>query len=360
MAADDAGEKSEQPTARRLQEARDNGQVAKSMDLTAAIAMLGGMVLLQFYREGMLEAMLAMCGDLGMPIDISGGQINTWIARVANAAAKILLPFLMFLVLIVLVGSYLQSGWVLSWKKLMPDAKHLSPAKGIKRIFSKDAVTKLLMGIAKMVVVTAVAWFTIVPRIGSVLGSGNGQPGAVLKFALDLMFTVAFRLVLVLFLLGLIDYVYQRYSLAQNLKMTKQEVKEEMKRMDGDPVMKRRRREVQQQLAVQRIRNAVPKADVVVTNPTHFAVAIRYESKDMAAPKVVAKGADFLAQHIREIASTFSIPIVERPELARMLYRNVEVGQEVPERFYRAVAEVLAYVYELGRRRMGPAPVSVG
>lgn len=349
MAADDAGEKSEQPTARRLQEARDNGQVAKSMDLTAAIAMLGGMVLLQFYREGMLEAMLAMCGDLGMPIDISGGQINTWIARVANAAAKILLPFLMFLVLIVLVGSYLQSGWVLSWKKLMPDAKNLSPAKGIKRIFSKDAVTKLLMGIAKMVVVTAVAWFTIVPRIGSVLGSGNGQPGAVLKFALDLMFTVAFRLVLVLFLLGLIDYVYQRYSLAQNLKMTKQEVKDEMKRMEGDPLLKQRRRQVQAKIAMQRIGIDVPKADVVVTNPSEFSVAIRYDESSMSAPRMLAKGKDLLALRIRQVAQRHGIPIVQRPPLARALYASCQPGQEIPATHYRAVAEVLAYVYQLDR-----------
>ena len=349
MAADDAGEKSEQPTARRLQEARDNGQVAKSMDLTAAIAMLGGMVLLQFYREGMLEAMLAMCGDLGMPIDISGGQINTWIARVANAAAKILLPFLMFLVLIVLVGSYLQSGWVLSWKKLMPDAKNLSPAKGIKRIFSKDAVTKLLMGIAKMVVVTAVAWFTIVPRIGSVLGSGNGQPGAVLKFALDLMFTVAFRLVLVLFLLGLIDYVYQRYSLAQNLKMTKQEVKDEMKRMEGDPLLKQRRRQVQAKIAMQRIGIDVPKADVIVTNPSEFSVAIRYDESSMSAPRMLAKGKDLLALRIRQVAQRHGIPIVQRPPLARALYASCQPGQEIPATHYRAVAEVLAYVYQLDR-----------
>ena len=349
MAADDAGEKSEQPTARRLQEARDNGQVAKSMDLTAAVAMLGGMVLLQFYREGMLEAMLAMCGDLGMPIDISGGQINTWIARVANAAAKILLPFLMFLVLIVLVGSYLQSGWVLSWKKLMPDAKNLSPAKGIKRIFSKDAVTKLLMGIAKMVVVTAVAWFTIVPRIGSVLGSGNGQAGAVLKFALDLMFTVAFRLVLVLFLLGLIDYVYQRYSLAQNLKMTKQEVKDEMKRMEGDPLLKQRRRQVQAKIAMQRIGIDVPKADVIVTNPSEFSIAIRYDESSMSAPRMLAKGKDLLALRIRQVAQRHGIPIVQRPPLARALYASCEPGQEIPATHYRAVAEVLAYVYQLDR-----------
>ena len=212
----------------------------------------------------------------------------------------------------------------------------------------------------KLAAVALTAWLAVKGIMSRVVMAHMVDHVEVLGLGADVVFHVGVRVAIVILLLAFLDFAYQRYRHEKQLKMTKQEVKEEMKRMDGDPVMKRRRREVQQQLAVQRIRNAVPKADVVVTNPTHFAVAIRYESKDMAAPKVVAKGADFLAQHIREIASTFSIPIVERPELARMLYRNVEVGQEVPERFYRAVAEVLAYVYELGRRRMGPAPVSVG
>ena len=358
MASDEAGEKSEQPTARRLQEARENGQVAKSMDLTAAVAMLGGLVLLQIFGAGIMESMLAMTREFGNPIDISGGEIKSWIHRTATTGAMMIIPFLLLLMLIVLAGSYLQSGLVFSWKKLMPDLKNISPAKGIKRIFSKDSVVKLLFGVAKMVLVGAVAYFTIVPRIGSVLGSGNAQPRGVLNLTLDLLVTVAWRLVMVLFLLGLIDYFYQRWSLQQQLKMTKQEVKDEMKRMEGDPLMKQRRRQVQAKIAMQRIGIDVPKADVVVTNPNEYSVAIRYDESSMPAPRVVAKGRDLLALRIRQVAQKHGIPIVQRPPLARALYASCEPGQEIPAEHFRAIAEVLAYVYQLDRAHRTAAAAS--
>ncbi|HRX86050.1 MAG TPA: EscU/YscU/HrcU family type III secretion system export apparatus switch protein, partial [Phycisphaerae bacterium] len=167
------------------------------------------------------------------------------------------------------------------------------------------------------------------------------------------------RLAIVLILLALADYAYQRYRHEKDLRMSKEEVREELKHMDGDPTMKRRRREVALKLAMQRIQRDVPQADVIVTNPTHLAIALRYRPEEMNAPRVVAKGADLMAIRIRQIAAVHRVPIVERRELARMMYDVVEVGQEIPERFYEAIAEVLAYVYELSGKNMRPQPVAM-
>jgi flagellar biosynthetic protein FlhB len=182
---------------------------------------------------------------------------------------------------------------------------------------------------------------------------------AIVGLAGHLAFRLGIVLGVVLLILALFDYAYQRYRHERDLRMTKEEVKDEMRSMEGDPVVKRRRREAQMQLATQRMRQAVPQADVVVTNPTHVAVAIRYDPETMAAPKVTAKGADHLALRIRQIAAAAGVPILERPPLARMLYQDVDVGREIPERFYQAVAEILAYVYELTGRNMRPQPVPV-
>jgi flagellar biosynthetic protein FlhB len=175
----------------------------------------------------------------------------------------------------------------------------------------------------------------------------------------ELVFKIGIRLAAVMLVLALFDYVYQRWQQEKDLKMTKQEVKEELKRMDGDPVVKRRRRQVQMELAIQRLQSAVPRADVVVSNPTHLAIALAYDPERMNAPRVVAKGADYVALRIRQIAATAGVPIVERRELARAMYDVVHVGQEIPERFYQAIAEILAYVYELSGRGVGPRAVSV-
>jgi flagellar biosynthetic protein FlhB len=193
-----------------------------------------------------------------------------------------------------------------------------------------------------------------------VLLAATAEFPAGFPMAWDLVFKLGIRLGRVILILALFDFAYQRYRHEKDLKMTKQEVKEELKRMDGDPVLKRRRREVQMQLALQRIRRDVPQADVVVTNPTHYAVALRYDPETMSAPKVVSKGADHLAVRIREIAAAAGVPIVERPVLARMLYNEVKVGREVPGKFFEAVAEILAYIYELTHRNMRPQPVPVG
>jgi flagellar biosynthetic protein FlhB len=233
---------------------------------------------------------------------------------------------------------------------LTPSLEKLSPISGLKRMFSSKAVVQLLMGLAKMSVLAAVAYFTLRGRLDALVHASALSYVSIGQITVEFLFTLGIRLTLALLLLAIIDLIYQRWKHDRDLRMTKQEIKEELKRMDGDPHLKRRRREVQMQLALQRIQAAVPKADVVITNPTAFAVVIQYEPAKMNAPKLTAKGLDHLARRIRELAIEHGVPIVERPPLARALYRGVEVGQEVPAQFYRAVAEILAYVYELAGR----------
>jgi flagellar biosynthesis protein FlhB len=196
-----------------------------------------------------------------------------------------------------------------------------------------------------------VALAIIYGDIRSILHLGELEMAPAFAASCELVYALGLKLAVILLVLAIIDYAFQRWKREADLKMSKQELKEELKRMDGDPLVKQRRARVARQLAMQRIAAAVPKADVIVTNPTHFAVALQYESGDMRAPKVVAKGADYMAMRIRQLAAVHGVPIVERKALARALYAGVEVGQEIPPEHYTAVAEILAYVYRLGERK---------
>jgi flagellar biosynthetic protein FlhB len=353
MPEDETGEKTEQPTQRRRQEAREEGQVPRSQDLTASIALLAGLVLMSMFGPGMLDRMLMLIRDM---LDVSNAPattLNTWVARAGYAAAAMILPFLLVLTVLTIGGVLAQTGLLLTPKKLIPKTSNLSPIKGVKRLFSTDSLTRTGLGLFKMVLVGAVAFHTVISHIQPVLGAATVSPRGILDMASEIMFALMLRLALVLLILGLIDYFYQRYKTEKQLRMTKQEVRDEMKRMEGDPLLKSRRRQAQARLAMQRIAIDVPKSDVVVTNPTEYAVALRYEEATMTAPRVQAKGRDLLALRMRQIAQQHSIPVVQRPPLARGLYAACEVGDEVPPAYYRAVAEVLAYVYQLSGRVAG-------
>ena len=347
---DDAGDKTEQPTPRRREEAREEGQIARSQDLTAAVSLVAGILLIRFYGPYMMETLFELTRALGAPPAVQASELGPWMRQVGLATAKMVLPFLALLVIATLVGTVVQSGIVLTWKKLALKPDRLNPVSGFQRIFSSESITRLILGLFKVGLLGAIAYYCIRDRIGTVISSGASHPGGIYALAATLVFDLALRMGLVLLVLGIIDYLFQRWKLERQLRMTKQEVRDELKRMEGDPLLKQRRRQMQARLAMQRIRAEVPKADVVVTNPTEFAVALRYDEGSMAAPRVVAKGKDLLAQRIRQIAMEHGVPVVQRPPLARALYAGVEVGQEVPPAFYRAVAELLAYVYQLSRR----------
>jgi flagellar biosynthetic protein FlhB len=347
MALDDGGDRTEAPTPRRLQEARDEGRIPRSVDLTAAVALMAAVILLKTLGSGLFGSLLQLTGDLGEPLDVAGGDLAAVVLRVALATARGLLPFLGLLLLATALGAVVQSGLSPSLKPLEPKLEKLNPAAGVRRLFSLDSATRAGQGVFKITLVALVAYVTITGELDTVLNAGLLEPAGIVQMSAALLYKLALRLGLTLLVLALLDYWYQRWNWWRRLKMTKQEVRDELKRMEGDPQMRQRRRQLQMRLALQRVGIDVPKADVVVTNPTEYAVALKYDEATMTAPRVMAKGKDLLAARIRQVAQQHRIPIVQRPPLARALYAAVEVGKEVPPAYYRAVAEVLAYVYRI-------------
>lgn len=343
-------DKTEAPTPRKRQEAREQGNVARSQDLSAAALLLGAVILLSKFGDDILKTMKNIVETLLSEESLADHRIPDLTALFGDLAWRTfgaLWPLMLGIVIIGIAVNILQVGLFFSTKKITPNFAALNPTRGLSRMFSggKGFVT-LAMNVTKLIMIVAVAYSAIHDRIGTILNAQVLETSQIFLLGGQTMYDIALRIAVLLLVLAILDYAYQRFRIEKELKMTKQEVKDEMRRMEGDPHIKQRRRQLQMQRAVQRIRQDVPTADVVVTNPTHFAVALKYE-KDMRAPKVVAKGADFLAFRIREVAGEHGIPILERPPLARALYRDVEVGQEIPEEFYATVAEILAYVYEL-------------
>jgi flagellar biosynthetic protein FlhB len=265
---------------------------------------------------------------------------------------RIVGPILVVVMLAVLITLWGQVGWNFTLHPLTPSLSKLNPISGFGRLFSGRSWAAMVINLGKLAVVTGVAYVTLLGSAADIIFASMLGASSLVAAGAALTFKLGVRLALVLLLMALVDFVYQRYRHERDLRMTREEVKDELRSMEGDPVVKQRRRKVQQQLALQRLRRDVPKADVVVTNPTHVAVAIQYDAATMPAPKVLAKGGDYMALRIRQIAAQFRIPIVQRPTLARMMFNEIEVGQVIPEKFYKAMAEILAYVYRLS----GKAP----
>jgi flagellar biosynthetic protein FlhB len=266
-----------------------------------------------------------------------------------------IIPVCLTLMVVALIVSLAQVGFLFTFHPITPDLQKLDPLSGFFRIFSMESLFKLAISLFKVGLLGIVSYVTIKNRMGLILNITDLDYIQIGSIACSLIFMLGIRLGLILFILAIIDYVYTRFKNEKQMRMSKQELKEELRRMEGDPLVKERRRRVARQLASQRMQLAVPKADVIVTNPTELAIALKYDSQTMAAPKVVAKGAGFVAAKIRQIAIQNRIPIIERKPLAQALYKTVEIGQEIPPSFYKAVAEILAYVYELTGKPRGPA-----
>lgn len=367
MADETSGEKTEAPTPRRLEEARERGQVPRSTDLTAALVLLAGVGGLYLAGGQVGQALMDALRDM---LNFSRAHIGPADALLVEASAAVrslaaaMAPILLLLVVTGILANLLQSGPVFSAHPLTPSFEKLDPMKGFGRIFSKRSLVRFLSNMGKLAAIGWVSYVVIAGDIDRIIAlSGMGLTEIVAGSA-EVVLGLGLKLAAIFVVLAIFDYMYQRWQYMQDLKMSKHEVREEMKRMEGDPMIREHRRHIQRQMAMHRMSAEVPKADAVITNPTHLAIAIRYDADEMAAPKVVAKGADYLAQRIREIAMEHGIPIIEKPALARALYRAVEVGQEVPVEFYKAIAEVLAFVYRLANRafRSGadqPEPASV-
>jgi len=354
MAENDA-EKTEAPTARRRQEARQEGNVARSPDFTASCILLAGIVLLHHFGLRVFEGMklsvqlLLSSGTTKNPTRpddlVELAKFGSWV-MVRSAG-----PLLLCIMAVGLVATVSQVGFIVTTKPLEPSLGKLSPLKGLKNLFDVRAAFRLAMSLGKIFILSLVAISLVARDMPAILALAQLDTLSMFTSACSLVYALALKLAAILLVLSLFDWWFQKWKYERDLRMTKQEIKEELKRMEGDPLIKQRRARVARQLALQRVSQAVPKADVIVTNPTHYAIALQYVSGSMKAPKVVAKGADFVAMRIRQIAAANGIPMVERKALAQALYKSVEVGQEVPPQFYNAVAEILAYVYRLSGRK---------
>ena len=355
MADESSGqEKSEAPTPRRIQEARKKGDVAKSMEVPSAAVLLAGLMTLYFTSEHMLRRMADMLrhflGNLHT-IQIIPANMTALTRQSLLDTAIILAPIMGVIVLVALAANYAQVGVLFTTEKLTPKFEKLDPIKGLGNLFSKQTLANVVKSIAKLVIVGYVAYREVKGALPGILPLMDQPPYPILLFMSKVAFWIFLKAALIIAVLAALDYGFQRWQFMEKMKMTKQEIKDEAKQTEGDPHVKGRIRSIQMEMARRRMMAEVPKADVVITNPTRLAIALKYEGLSMAAPMVVAKGAGLIAQRIKEIAAEHGVPLVENKPLAQALYKSVQLNETVPANLFQAVAEVLAYVYSLKRKR---------
>jgi flagellar biosynthetic protein FlhB len=359
--AESSGEKSFDATPFRRQQAREKGQVPYSQDLGSAVLLLTGAGLLQTFGGEVANTLAGIFRRFfEAPFDLRADQHTIYAlgGELSLQLAIAVAPLLFLLMLAAVFVSVAQVGILFVPDKAQPDWSRVNPLQGLQRLFSAQGVARLGFGLFKVLIVSVVGAAVLWRRAAQVVESAELEVGELAQLLVDSTFEVTYWIGGSLAILALGDYLFQFWKHEQDLKMTSQEVKEEMRNQQGNPEVQARRRQVQRQMAMARIGTAVPKADVVVTNPTELAIALQYDPATMAAPVVVAKGAGVLAQRIRRLALEAGVPIVERKPLAQLLYKEVNINRPVPAGSYAAVAEVLAYVYQL-KGKKPPAPPRV-
>jgi len=350
-------EKTEEATPRKKEEARKKGQVPRSVELTMLLTLLASFLLLgalgeYFVRTWLGYLMEALSPDM-LNLDLAGGDGGKLLLWHLRTFMMFFLPLGFGCMAVGVLVNFLQVGVLFTTEPLKPRFDRISPIQGFQRMFSTRSVVELVKSLIKLGVSGVILWNSfrneMMPHTERAMAMTGTE--AIAGFW-QILYNVALRIILALLVLGVLDYLYQRWEYAKSLRMTKKELKDEYKQLEGDPQIKSRIKQRQRQLAMRRMMQDVPKADVVITNPTHYAVALRYDAATMAAPQVVAKGEGYLAARIREIAEENKVPLVENPPLARAIYKAVDVGGFIPAELYQAVAEVLAFVYRLQRRKI--------
>ena len=344
-------ERTEKATVKRREEARRKGQVAQSREIPSVLILMTAMGVFYFAGSWMFWNIAEVIGGVFERLDTlrfeAVSDASAFSAEIFKKAFIILISFFVPVLIAGMAGNIGQIGLEFHGEPLRPKLKKLNPISGMKKLVSIKALVELVKSIFKVVVVGAIAYGVIRTETVEFPGLMQQEVGDILIFIGKLAFKVFFFVCLALILLAILDYVYQRWQYEQDLKMTKQQVKDERKQHEGDPRVKSRIRKVQMEMAARRMMEAVPEADVVITNPIHLAVALQFDAAKMVAPVVVAKGAGHLAERIKEIAGNHQVPIVEDKPLAQALHKMVEIGEYIPAELYRTVAEVLAYVYRL-------------
>ncbi len=351
--ADSAADKTEEPTAKKLQDARKEGQVAKSQELVSgamlfafflAIKLFGGYLANSFIKVFHRNYGYISTYSVEFP---QIGHISSMFGRAMLDILLMTLPIFAFAIVIAVALNIFQVKWQVTSKPLQPKFSRMNPVSGFKKIISMEKLFELLKAVLKIVIIFYVAYSTLMDEIETMK----------ILYDLDLMQAVIYisnfvvdmgiKISAVYLLIGFVDYMYQKFKFKKDMKMSKQEVKDEYKQQEGDPQVKGRIKSKMRETSMRRMMQKMPEADVVITNPTHFACAIKYDKETASAPVLLAKGADHLAQKLKDIAKEHNVPIVENKPLARMLYYNVEVDAEIPQELYQMTAEVLAYVYQL-------------
>jgi len=360
MAEETGLERTEPASERRREQAREDGQVARSRELSTLALLLAGGGGLWFMGAGLADRLSVLMRH-GMQLDRAlAFDPDLMLLRLKQSSIDVLLAFAPLLLLLVLAGiasALLLNGWLFSLKPLLPDFSRLDPLQGLARMASWHGVIEMLKAIGKSVLVGGVAVWAIWHNSGAVLSLAAEPLASGMAHLLQLLGTSFLVMAGSMALIVTIDIPFQIWDHEKKLRMTREEVRQEAKETEGDPQVKAHIRSQQREMARRRMMAEIPKADVVVTNPTHYAVALRYQDGAMRAPRVVAKGAHLLAARIRELAEEHRVPVLEAPPLARALYRHADLGDEIPAVLYAAVAEVLAYVYQLRRHRAGDGPL---
>ncbi len=351
FANDDGGEKTEEPTAKKITDSRKEGQVAKSKEITTAATLLSVFLCLKIFIGFLGQRLVDVFFKYWNELDVYANSPFNSVTVVQLLTDGLLyititcLPFFLISLVVAFFSQSLQIKWMVTSKPLQPKLNKLNPISGFKRMFSKQALFDLLLSIVKIAIIFAICYSVIKDNLNVLLTVYDLNINDSLGILFDLVIDLGLKVSIVYFIIAFGDLVFQKLKHKKDLRMSKQEVKDEYKNQEGDPKIKSQQRQRMQQASRRRMMQSIPEADVVITNPTHFAVALKYDNTLNQAPIVVAKGADYLAFKIKEIAKEHDVVIYEDKPLARMLYSNVDIGREIPTELYQAVAEVLAYVY---------------
>ena len=341
-------EKTEEPTSKKLEDARKEGNVAKSQDVSGLVTLVVGIVVLIFYMKFVVYKMeqfyIYYLSFFSKQFTISD-IVDIFLKSVLEVFI-LLAPIAIAIMIAGVFGNVSQFGFLFTTKVLEPKLSKLNPISGLKNLFSAKKIFEGIKITLKVAIAFAIGFNLFISWLGEIPKLEMFDLITQIRWLVDKAIVLSFTMIAVFLVFAVIDFAYQKYSYKKSLKMSKQEIKDEMKNMEGNPEIKAKIRQIQMKMASQRMMGEIPKADVVVTNPTHYAVAIRYDRSKDKAPRVVAKGVDHLAQKIKEIAREHNVMIVENKPLARQLYAEVELEEEIPEKLYKAVVEVLVYVYK--------------
>ncbi len=348
----DKDDKTEKPTAKKRRESREEGQVLQSREISSAVILLLAFAGLKLSGSYMYEQLLYFTEKVFVNYTIKKNILesgNLWplVSEIFITLFKIVIPIFGIVLIAGLVSNYAQVGFLFTTKTLKPKFGKLNPINGFKRLFSMKALMEMLKAIFKIVIAGVIAYNYIKDEVYNIINLMDLEIGQIAAYLVDVVFGVALRMALVLVILGIIDYIFQWRQHEKDLMMSKQEIKEEHKQLEGNPEIKAKIKQQQREVSMRRMMSDIPKADVVITNPTHFAIAIKYDAETSVAPIVLAKGQDYIALRIKEIAKENRVEVVENKPLARALYSSTEIGEQIPAELFQAVAEVLAFVYSL-------------